>query len=110
MLTCSFSFRSIKSPSRISCYDGICWNVYGHDASRAHNGILSHNDAAQQGRARTNRCTAFDESSLAVPVRFRLEFTVRSRCAWIAIVDKCYVMSHKNAAFDRNTFADKGVA
>jgi len=45
-----------------------------------------------------------------VPVCFGLELAVRSRRAWIAIIDKRNTVPDKNAFFDCDAFADKGVA
>jgi hypothetical protein len=45
-----------------------------------------------------------------VPVRFGLELAVRSRRAWIAIIDKRDIVPNENAFFDCDAFADEGVA
>lgn len=45
-----------------------------------------------------------------MPVRFGLELAVRSRRAWIAIIDECDIMPNENAFFDCDPFADKRMA
>jgi len=45
-----------------------------------------------------------------MPVRFSLELTVRSRRAWIAIIDECDIVPNENTLFDCDAFADESVA
>jgi hypothetical protein len=44
-----------------------------------------------------------------MPVGFGLELAVRSRRAWIAIIDKRNIVPNENAFFDCDAFTDKAV-
>jgi len=45
-----------------------------------------------------------------VPVCFGLELAIRSRRAWISIINECHIVPYEYAFFDCDALADKGVA
>jgi hypothetical protein len=102
-------FVLLQDSRRIAGYDCIRRNVFGNDGSGADRCIFSHRNSAKQSRAGSNRCAAFDQSILAIPVAVRFRKAGHRGSSRIPIVNEDHPVPDKYFSFDLHSFTNEGV-
>ena len=100
-----------QDPGRIAGHDRVGWYIFRDNAAGADDRILADGDVGQNGGARTDR-----RALRLMTVRSTFQsLSVCSAAASgsgprIAIVDECHSVPNEDVVFDRDPFADEGVA
>ena len=108
-----YFFSSEMKPQkfcRIAGDDGVVGHVLGDHAARAHDGVISYRNFAQNRGARADRSAFAHHGIFHFPVRFGLQFAFRGSGPRVGIVDKGHAMADEDVVFNVYAFADERVA
>ena len=90
--------------------DAIGWNVLGHHATGADNGVFADRDVGQDGAPGADRSPFLHQRPLDLPVGFGLELAAGRGGARVGVVDEGHIVADEHVVFDIDTFAHEGVA
>src|SRR5580765_5407350 len=109
-VTSRLSLDLPEDAGRVPGDDRAGGHVVRHHAARPDDGVLADLDAAQDGRARSDRRAAADDGRHDFPVAIRLELAGRRHGPGIEVVGEDDAVADKDVIFQLDAFADERVA
>ncbi len=96
--------------SGIPSHNRIGRNIFGYHAASSDDSIFADSYSAQNRGTGSNRCASPDKCRYANPICLGLQLPLGRSGARIFVINKCYIVTHKDIVIYVYTFADKGMA
>jgi hypothetical protein len=104
-----FQRNRTNHAGRIARHDGSGGYIFRNDTTGANDCIFTDRNATKQCGTRTDGSTSFNQRRNALPISFRLQFSLLIGRAGETVIGKHDPMTYKDLVFQGHPFTDEGV-